>query len=87
MLRGFCWEGDGAPPYWARSQVLQAGGLPMADLGEAGRLLQPASAPAEPISAAAASDARFRLFEAVARSAPCHLESELIPASRTSVWR
>ncbi len=67
VLRGFCWEGDGAPPYWPWSQVLQAGGLPMADLGEAGWLLQPASAPAEPMSAAAASDARFRLFEAVAR--------------------
>lgn len=39
----------------------------MADLGEAGWLLQPASAPAEPMSAAPASDARFRLFEAVAR--------------------
>ena len=67
VLRGFCWEGDGAPPYWPWSQVLQASGLPMADLGEAGWLLQPASAPAEPLSAAAASDARFRLFEAVAR--------------------
>src|SRR6185312_1560821 len=67
VLRGFCWEGDGAPPYWPWSQVLQASGLPMADLGEAGWLLQPASGPAEPMSAAAAGDAQFRLFEAVAR--------------------
>jgi hypothetical protein len=67
VLRGFCWEGDGAPPYWPWSQVLQASGLPMAGLGEAGWLLQPASGPAEPMSAFAAADAQFRLFEAVAR--------------------
>ena len=67
VLRGFCWEGDGAPPYWPWSQVLQASGLPMAGLGEAGWLLQPASGPAEPIGAVAAGDAQFRLFEAVAR--------------------
>ena len=67
VLRGFCWEGDGAPPYWPWSQVLQASGLPMADLGEAGWLLQPASGPAEPMGAVAAGDAQFRLFEAVAR--------------------
>jgi tetratricopeptide (TPR) repeat protein len=67
VLRGFCWEGDGAPPYWPWSQVLQASGLPMAGLGEAGWLLQPASGPAEPMSAVAAADAQFRLFEAVAR--------------------
>lgn len=67
VLRGFCWEGDGAPPYWPWSQVLQASGLPMADLGEAGWLLQPASGSAEPMSALAAADAQFRLFEAVAR--------------------
>jgi tetratricopeptide (TPR) repeat protein len=67
VLRGLCWEGDGAPPYWPWSQVLQASGLPAADLGEAGWLLQPASGPAEPMSAAAAGDAQFRLFEAVAR--------------------
>jgi hypothetical protein len=67
VLRGFCWDGDGAPPYWPWSQVLQASGLPMADLGEAGWLLQPASWPAEPMSAVAAGDAQFRLLEAVAR--------------------
>jgi hypothetical protein len=67
VLRGFCWEGDGAPPYWPWSQVLQASGLPMADLGEAGWLLQPASDPAEPMGAVAAGDAQFRLFEAAAR--------------------
>ena len=47
--------------------MLQASGLPAADLGEAGWLLQPASGPAEPMGAAAAGDAQFRLFEAVAR--------------------
>jgi hypothetical protein len=39
----------------------------MADLGEAGWLLQPASDPAEPMGAVAAGDAQFRLFEAAAR--------------------
>ena len=68
VLRGFGWEGDGAPPYWPWSQVLQASGLPVEGLGEAGRLLPPASPkPAEPMTAAAAGDAQFRLFEAVAR--------------------
>ena len=67
VLRGFCWEGDGAPPYWPWSQVLRASGVPMADLGEAGWLLQPASRSAESMSAAAAADAQFRLFEAVSR--------------------
>jgi tetratricopeptide (TPR) repeat protein len=67
VLRGFCWEGDGAPPYWPWSQVLRASGLPMADLGEARWLLQPASGPAESMTAAAAADAQFRMFEAVAR--------------------
>ena len=68
VLRGFCWEGDGAPPYWPWVQVLRASGLPMAELGEAGWLLQPAPRPADPMSAAAAADAQFRLFEAVSRS-------------------
>jgi tetratricopeptide (TPR) repeat protein len=67
VLRGFCWEGDGAPPYWPWSQVLRASGLSMTELGAVGWLLQPASGPAESMSAAAAADAQFRLFEAVAR--------------------
>ena len=67
VLRGFCWEGDGAPPYWPWSQVLRASGVPVADLGEAGWLLQPASRSAGSMSAAAAADAQFRLFEAVSR--------------------
>ena len=52
VLRGFCWEGDGAPPYWPWSQVLQASGVPMADLGEAGCTSQrasPRSAAARPL--------------------------------------
>ena len=68
VLRGFCWEGDGTPPYWPWTQVLRASGLPVAELGEAGWLLQPASGPAESMSAASAADAQFRLFEAVSRS-------------------
>ena len=67
VLRGFCWDGDGAPPYWPWSQVLRASRLPMAELGEAGWLLQPASRPGESMNAAAAADAQFRLFEAVSR--------------------
>jgi predicted ATPase len=39
----------------------------MAEIGEAAWLLQPASGPAESMSAAAAADAQFRLFEAVSR--------------------
>ena len=42
VLRGSCWEGDGVPPYWPWSQVLRASGLPTAELGEVGWLLQPA---------------------------------------------
>ena len=67
VLRGFCWEGDGAPPYWPWSQVLQGSGLPAADLGEARWLVQPTSGSAAPAGAGAAADARFRLFEAAAR--------------------
>ena len=46
VLRGFCWEGDGTPPYWPWSQVLRACGLPVAELGEAAWLVQPAARPA-----------------------------------------
>ena len=27
VLRGFCWEGTGVPPYWPWSQVMRATGL------------------------------------------------------------
>ena len=67
VLRGFCWEGSGAPPYWPWSQVLRASGLPTAELREAAWLLQPGAGSARPMNAAAADDARFRLFEAVTR--------------------
>ena len=40
----------------------------MAELGEAGWLLQPAYRSAGSMSAAAAADAQFRLFEAISRS-------------------
>lgn len=52
VLRGSCWEGAGAPPYWLWTQVLRglgSAGIPTSDAG----------------TAAEAADARFRLFEAV----------------------
>ncbi len=67
VLRGLCWEGAGAPPYWPWSQVLLATGLPVAELGEAGRLLQTDSGPTEVMDAGAAADAQFRVFESVTR--------------------
>jgi len=71
VLRGLCWAGDGAPPYWPWSQVLRAAGLPAGELGEAGWLLQAAPGATGAMSAAAAADAQFRLFEAVARCLSC----------------
>ena len=65
VLRGFCWEGPGAPPYWPWTQVLRATGLPASELGEAARLLE-AESDSEVDGAAAAADAQFRLMEAVA---------------------
>ena len=67
VLRGFCWEGSGVPPYWPWTQVLRATGLPTAALDEAGWLVG-AGRSAEPADALAAADAQFRLFDAVARS-------------------
>ena len=64
VLRGFCWEGPGAPPYWPWTQVLRASGLDAVELGEAGRLLD--SGPHDRVEgAAAAADAQFRLLESV----------------------
>ncbi len=60
VLRGGCWEGDGAPPYWLWTQVLDE--LP--DVGDAGRLLERAVSAVDP--AEQPGQARFRLFEAVA---------------------
>lgn len=65
VLRGFCWDGAGAPPYWPWSQVLRASELGVAELGEAGRLLE-LSGSSEPVGSAAAADAEFRLFESAA---------------------
>jgi hypothetical protein len=65
VLRGFCWEGRGAPPYWPWTQVLRATGLPAGELGEAGWVLG-AAGTQEPDTAAAAADAQFRLCDAVA---------------------
>ena len=65
VLRGVCWRGDGAPPYWPWTQVLRGMELDDAGYGEAGRLL--AGQPAGGVgSAQEAADARFRLFDAVA---------------------
>ena len=67
VLRGFCWEGDGVPPYWPWSQVLRATGLPAAELGEAALAAGARATPAGRRRAAAAADAQFRLFDAVSR--------------------
>jgi len=64
VLRGFCWQGAGAPPYWPWSQVLRGSGVSAAELGAAAWLTQPPVAAAELRSAAEAADARFLLFEA-----------------------
>ncbi|MFI5713341.1 ATP-binding protein [Kribbella sp. NPDC051620] len=72
ILRGICWAGTGTPPYWPWSQVLRATCLPLADLGEAGRIVQlPAGADGvadvgTTMNASVAADAEFRLSEAVA---------------------
>ena len=67
VLRGLCWEGTGAPPYWPWSQVLQATGRSVAELRDAGRLVQTGSGPAIRMDADAAADAEFRVFDSVAR--------------------
>ena len=65
VLRGVCWRGAGAPPYWPWTQVLRGVELDDAGYGEAGRLL--AGQPEGGVgSAQEAADARFRLFDAVA---------------------
>src|SRR5215831_16941248 len=68
VLRGFCWEGDGAPPYWPWSQVLRASGLSTGELGAAAWLTQPAVSAAELRTAAEAAHAQFLVFEAVSAS-------------------
>jgi tetratricopeptide (TPR) repeat protein len=67
VLRGICWEGDGAPPYWPWSQVLQASEVPSAELGEASWLLDATAGPT-PSSRVTAADAQFRLFQSVSGS-------------------
>ncbi len=64
VLRGFCWEGDGAPPYWPWTQVLRATGLRPEELGEVAWLLG-GGGTEEPETAAAAADAQFRLCDAI----------------------
>jgi predicted ATPase len=66
VLRGSCWEGNGAPPYWPWSQVLRATGRSIAELGDAGRLLDNHSSPTRAMDASAAADAQFRVCESVA---------------------
>jgi predicted ATPase len=71
VLRGFCWEGGGVPPYWPWTQVLRATGLSTAELGEAAWLLgaQPSdvdtTADTRLASFAAVTDARLASFAAV----------------------
>ncbi|MGV9710588.1 ATP-binding protein [Gordonia sp. NPDC003424] len=66
VLRGFCSEHAGAPPYWPWSQVLRASHASAAELGEAARLLDPAGSTV-PDGVAEAADAQFRLLDAVSR--------------------
>ena len=65
VLRGFCMAGSGVPPYWPWIQVMRASGLPAADLGDAGRLLEAPEVGTEPEGVVAAADARFRLHDAI----------------------
>src|SRR5215475_736247 len=68
ILRGFCWQGEGAPPYWPWSQVLRASSLPADELGAAAWLTQLAASTGELHTAAEAAQAQFLLFEAVSAS-------------------
>jgi predicted ATPase len=63
VLPAQCWEGDGAPAYWAWVQVLRAGIAAGGDPGEAHMLLPGEQVPAPTTGEPA--DARFRLFDAV----------------------
>jgi hypothetical protein len=67
VLRGVCWDGAGAPPYWPWTQVLREVDQEGARASEAGWLLagRPAGGAG---SALEAADDRFRLFDGVARS-------------------
>jgi tetratricopeptide (TPR) repeat protein len=59
VLRGVCWAGAGAPPYWLWTQVLR--GLPPGER-EDGSWMPDRAAAGE---GTAAAEARFRFFEAV----------------------
>jgi tetratricopeptide (TPR) repeat protein len=65
VLRGSCWDGAGAPPYWPWTQVLRGIDPGSVEFGEANRLLSREAA-ANAASAHEAADARFRLFDGVA---------------------
>jgi hypothetical protein len=59
VLRGTCWQGGGAPPYWLWTQVVR--GLATAELGDAAFLLDRAGRTGD----IEAPEARFQLFDAV----------------------
>ena len=68
VLRGQCWDGPGAAPFWPWVQVLRSAAQhrPGLDLGAARVLVQPAD-PGAPMSAGAdAGRARFDLLDAAA---------------------
>lgn len=80
VIRAFCQAGSGVPPYWPWVQVLRATGLPAADPGDVGRLLdstdgrpegRPTDGPEadgpEADGGLAAADARFRLRDGIGR--------------------
>jgi AAA ATPase domain len=76
VLRGFCVDGSGVPPYWPWSQVLRATRGPATALGEAAWLLGIGTP--EAATAAAAADAQFRLFDAVARRLTTMADDSLV---------
>jgi tetratricopeptide (TPR) repeat protein len=59
-----CWDGDGAPGYWPWVQIVRAGMAAGGDAREAAMLLPERKATAH-TGSGQATDARFRLFDAV----------------------
>lgn len=62
VLRGQCWDGDGAPAYWPWVQVLRAGMAAGGDPGDAVGILPEAPGAAE---LSDEPDGRFRVFDGV----------------------
>jgi tetratricopeptide (TPR) repeat protein len=75
VLRGFCFEGSGVPPYWPWTQVLRESGLARDRMGKAAQLLGADSADTygaiglreADAGALRAGDARFQLLDSLGR--------------------